>query len=102
MARPAAGDVLTTHYLKLDPAAAPEVVERLRAALPGYPAERPGMISASLYCSQDGSEVLLVGRWHDFADVTRSLETIHAKHELARGVQSSDFGMYSLIDEVHA
>ena len=102
MARAGAANVLTTHHLKLDPAAAPEVVERLRAALPGYPAERPGMISAALYCSQDGSEVVLVGHWHDFADVTRSLETIHANPELGVGVQSGNFGVYSLVDEVDA
>lgn len=97
-----AADVLTTQRLELDDAEAPEIVERLRAALPGYLAERDGLISAALYCSRNGMEALLVGRWHEFAEVTRSMELIHAKSELLSGVQSSEFKVYALVDEVRA
>jgi hypothetical protein len=95
-------EILTTHHLKLDAAGASELIERLRAALPEYIAELEGLVSAALYCSRNGSEALLVGRWRDLADVTRSLESIYARSELLEGAQSGEFKVFTLIDEVHS
>jgi hypothetical protein len=96
-----AREVLTTHHLTLDAADSAETIERLRTALSSYTAEPEGPISAALYCTRNSSDVLLVGRWRDVADVTRSLESIYARPELRSGVQSAEFKVYTLVDEVH-
>jgi hypothetical protein len=96
-----AREVFTTHHLKLDAADSAKTIERLRAALSSYIEELDGLISAGLYCTRDTSDVLLVGRWRDVAGVTRSLESIYARPELRSGVQTAEFTVYTLVDEVH-
>jgi hypothetical protein len=96
-----AGDVLTTHHLEFDVVEASQTIDRLRASLPRYAAEM-GLISASLYCTQNSSEVLLIGHWHDFADVTRSLESIYARPALFSSVDSAEFRVYALVEEVNS
>jgi hypothetical protein len=95
-----AREVLTTHHLQLDAADSAETIERLRTALPSYVAELEGLISAALYCTRNSTDVLLVGRWRDGADVTRSLESIYARPDLHGGVQTAEFKVYTLVDEV--
>jgi len=96
-------EVITAHQLELHVAGADEVVERLRESLAQYLTDFDGLISATLYRSQDGSEVLLVGRWRDLASVARSMEAIYAKPELGGdGVQVARFRAYALVDEVRA
>jgi hypothetical protein len=97
---PTAREVLTTHHLKLDPLEARQTVDRLRTALPSYMAELEGLISAALYSTRNSCDVLLVGRWDDFAAVARSLESIYARPELRSGVHSGEFSIYALVDEV--
>jgi hypothetical protein len=97
-----AREVLTTHHLKLEPREASETIDRLRTALPSYAAELEGLISAALYYARNKSDVLLVGRWDDFAAVVRSLEWIYARPEFSAGVYSGEFNVYSLVDEVRS
>ena len=92
-------EIITTHHVELDVAEADEVVERLRESLPRYLTDLEGLVSAALYRSQDGSEILLIGRWRDLVSVARSMETIYA--ELGAGeVDASRFSAYVLVDEV--
>jgi hypothetical protein len=95
-------EILTTHQLLLDAAAASEAIERLRAVLPRYLTELQGLHSAELYCSHDGLDVLLVGRWHDFADVTRSLAAVYAMQELGLALEAESFKAYALVARASA
>jgi hypothetical protein len=95
-----AREILTTHQLKLDAADSAETIERLRTALSSYLKELEGLTSAAIYCTSNRSEVLLVGHWRDLAGVTRSLESIYDRPELRNGVHTSEFKVYTLVDEV--
>jgi heme-degrading monooxygenase HmoA len=90
-------EILTVHQLRLDGATAAAVVERFRAALPQYLAELEGLLSAELYRTKDGVEVMLVGRWRDYADVMRAMETIYAKPELRETFHGERFEIYELL-----
>jgi hypothetical protein len=94
-------EIITTHHVELDVAEADEVVERLRESLPRYLTDLEGLVSAALYRSQDGSEILLIGRWRDLVSVARSMETIYAEPDLGAGeVDARRFSAYILVDEV--
>jgi hypothetical protein len=90
-------EILTTHRLRLDGVAAPRAIERLRAVLPQYLTELQGLHSAELYRSPDGLDVLLLGRWHAFADVARSLAAVYAKQDLGLALEAESFMAYALV-----
>jgi len=89
--------ILTVHQLQLGGATAAAAIERFRAALPQYLAELDGLLSAEVYRTEDGLEVMLLGRWRDYADVMRAMETIYARPELRETFHGERFKAYELL-----
>jgi hypothetical protein len=89
--------VLTVHQVQLEGGDAAAAIERFRAALPRYLTELEGLLSVELYRTRDGREIMLLGRWRDYADVMRAMETIYARPELRETFHGERFQAYELL-----